>query len=627
MVLIGSLLLLHLPLPGGPTSALASTAGVLRVGAVPPEPTTCDSVTIEVVGALTSSCLEIVGAEIQGPLPPNPLCMGPICPSRFEIHITVREPGLPTPCPANLVPYKRSFPVGILAAGAYSVRAVEVLLPSDATVSGAVDSSAVSTLFFVRESSTCPPGPGCYILDFGPSRPLPVPEFCTTVAPPGGSAEFDLLLHNQSPVAGVQVAVGVFDPRLDPGPNGPLPGGTFTPKSVVAVGRAQGLQVEWTATASVLKAILFSADGAWIPSGGGPILRIVYDVSSDTRPGSYFLGHFDEVVSDPEGNALQPCLTIRDTSGRLCVVVPGCDVNGDGSSDVRDIIHIVRCALAGAGTEACPDSIAARADCTGDGRIDVRDVICCVRKVLAVRLGSVGPVIGIPPPVAGVTLNFVGDVDWVTPVDGRARMRFSPEGAAAGAEWMIRLSPDHARAHDLRIVSGGEGVHVEWSADQAGHVSAMLYSENGGTIGHDVVLELALDRVLGSSGASTVQITDPLAAESDGSAQVIGSSKWSASMSATGVPAPAVYGVRPNPFASESEITFALPSAARAEIRIYDVRGRLVRTLVNEPCPAGVYHEPWDGRSDDGRAVASGVYLLRFRAGGVTQTQRLLRLR
>lgn len=98
-------------------------------------------------------------------------------------------------------------------------------------------------------------------------------------------------------------------------------------------------------------------------------------------------------------------------------------------------------------------------------------------------------------------------------------------------------------------------------------------------------------------------------------------------MRASGVASPAAYPARPNPFVGESEITFALPSAARAELRIYDVRGRLVRTLVNEPRAAGVYHERWDGRSDDGRAVASGVYLLRFRAAGAEQTQRLLRLR
>jgi flagellar hook assembly protein FlgD len=77
----------------------------------------------------------------------------------------------------------------------------------------------------------------------------------------------------------------------------------------------------------------------------------------------------------------------------------------------------------------------------------------------------------------------------------------------------------------------------------------------------------------------------------------------------------------------ESEITFALPAAARVELRVYDVRGRLVRTLVNEARAEGVHHEGWNGRDEKGRPVASGVYLVRFRAAGVTHTERLLRLR
>src|SRR5512144_2826667 len=143
LVLLGSILLLSLPLFGGPPGAVASTADVLQVGAVPAEPTTCDSVTIDVAGVLSSSCLEIVGAEIFGPVPPDPACSAIVCPSRFEIRITVQEPGPPTPCPAVLAPYKRSFPVGLLPAGAYAVRAVEVLQHS-AAVSAGPESTEVS---------------------------------------------------------------------------------------------------------------------------------------------------------------------------------------------------------------------------------------------------------------------------------------------------------------------------------------------------------------------------------------------------------------------------------------------------------------------------------------------------
>ncbi|HEY7728755.1 MAG TPA: FlgD immunoglobulin-like domain containing protein [Candidatus Eisenbacteria bacterium] len=628
VLLLGSSLLLILGLIGCPTPAAASTAEVLTVGAVPAEPTICDPVTIGVTGALPSPCYQILSAEITGPVPPNPLCMGPVCPAQFEIRITVTQPSIPTPCPTVISPYRRSFPVGLLPAGAYSVRAVEVILPSD-LASAKADSSVVFTLFFVRSVRTCPPAAGCYILSFGPAPERPAPGgFCTDVVSPGGTATFDLVLHNEASVAGLQTQVAIYDPRLDIGPYGPILGGMFTPKSVAAVGRAQGFDLKWSEDGGALKAILYSATGASIPPGEGAILRLQFDVAALTPPGTYWIAHFGEVVSDPEGTALEPCPTLRETGGRLCVVLPGCDVNGDGASDIRDIVRIVVCALVGGGTDACPDSIAARADCNGDGAIDVRDVVCCVRKVLAIRLEAPGTgVAGIPSPGAGPSISFLGDVEWLTPAEGRVRLRFTPGTGTAGIEWMMRPSAAVARPRELRIVSGGDGAHLEWSADEAGRAYAILYSDRGAPVGHDVVLELEVERMFGSSGPGSLHITDPLAAGSSGAPELAHSAKAAAAMSATDVSAPAVYPARPNPFVGESEVAFALPQAARAELRVYDVRGRLVRTLVNGPRPAGVYRERWDGRSDDGRPVATGIYLLRFHAGGVAQTQRLLRLR
>jgi flagellar hook assembly protein FlgD len=62
-------------------------------------------------------------------------------------------------------------------------------------------------------------------------------------------------------------------------------------------------------------------------------------------------------------------------------------------------------------------------------------------------------------------------------------------------------------------------------------------------------------------------------------------------------------------------------------LRLYDVSGRLVRTLVRGPMAAGVHRATWDGRDDGGRSVGSGVYFVRYDALGGVRTQRILRLR
>ncbi|MGE5176100.1 MAG: S8 family serine peptidase [Hyphomicrobiales bacterium] len=85
----------------------------------------------------------------------------------------------------------------------------------------------------------------------------------------------------------------------------------------------------------------------------------------------------------------------------------------------------------------------------------------------------------------------------------------------------------------------------------------------------------------------------------------------------------ALDGARPNPFNPSTTIAFELPGRARAVLRVYSIRGTLVRTLVDEPLGAGRYRAAWDGRDDAGRAVASGIYLYRLDAGARHQTRKM----
>lgn len=71
----------------------------------------------------------------------------------------------------------------------------------------------------------------------------------------------------------------------------------------------------------------------------------------------------------------------------------------------------------------------------------------------------------------------------------------------------------------------------------------------------------------------------------------------------------------PNPFNPSTTIAFSLPAAGTADLRVYDVTGRLVSTLVDEPKDAGLHEVRWDGRDSGGIPVANGVYLVRLRAG------------
>ena len=74
-------------------------------------------------------------------------------------------------------------------------------------------------------------------------------------------------------------------------------------------------------------------------------------------------------------------------------------------------------------------------------------------------------------------------------------------------------------------------------------------------------------------------------------------------------------GATPNPFNPATDIRFGLPAAARTTLRVFDVSGRLVRTLVDGPLSAGAHTRRWDGRDESGRDASSGVYFVRLLAG------------
>ena len=83
----------------------------------------------------------------------------------------------------------------------------------------------------------------------------------------------------------------------------------------------------------------------------------------------------------------------------------------------------------------------------------------------------------------------------------------------------------------------------------------------------------------------------------------------------------------PNPFNPVTTIPFSIRAKGLVQLRIYDVAGRLVRTLVNEVREAGSYEARWDGRNDGGRQAASGVYFCRFEAPGYEKTIKTVMLR
>lgn len=83
----------------------------------------------------------------------------------------------------------------------------------------------------------------------------------------------------------------------------------------------------------------------------------------------------------------------------------------------------------------------------------------------------------------------------------------------------------------------------------------------------------------------------------------------------------------PNPFNPVTTIAFSLREPALVSLRIYDAAGRLVRSLANEPLPAGSHERRWNGVDSRGAPVSSGVYLCRLDAGSFSRTRKMVLIR
>ncbi|HNX00664.1 MAG TPA: S8 family serine peptidase [Candidatus Cloacimonadota bacterium] len=83
----------------------------------------------------------------------------------------------------------------------------------------------------------------------------------------------------------------------------------------------------------------------------------------------------------------------------------------------------------------------------------------------------------------------------------------------------------------------------------------------------------------------------------------------------------------PNPFNPETTIAYSIKNPTHVNIKIYNIKGQLVKTLVSEAKASGTYQVKWNGMDDHGRGVASGVYYYRMTAGNYQSVHKMVLLK
>ncbi|MFC1683222.1 FlgD immunoglobulin-like domain containing protein, partial [Candidatus Zixiibacteriota bacterium] len=83
----------------------------------------------------------------------------------------------------------------------------------------------------------------------------------------------------------------------------------------------------------------------------------------------------------------------------------------------------------------------------------------------------------------------------------------------------------------------------------------------------------------------------------------------------------------PNPFNASTEIRYRIPGDARVRLSIYDVRGELVRILVDAVQQEGEHNARWDGRDQTGQETSSGLYFCALEAEDFQEMMKMVLLR
>jgi hypothetical protein len=166
-----------------------------------------------------------------------------------------------------------------------------------------------------------------------------------------------------------------------------------------------------------------------------------------------------------------------------------------------------------------------------------------------------------------------------------------------------------------QLLAGGE------APAEDGALEAINGSQVGGYIGIHFVSPAGVDYLIQSIFALGAPVTMPVFTTEpptpfDEGAPTVGA------LRETGLSS-----IHPNPFNPQTTVEFALASAQHVRILIYDVRGSLVRRLVDQSMGAGEQRAVWDGADDAGRQATSGIYFVRMTAGTHVQTRKIVMLK
>ena len=253
------------------------------------------------------------------------------------------------------------------------------------------------------------------------------------------------------------------------------------------------------------------------------------------------------------------------------------------------------------------------------------------------RAAAVILVLLLSQPLTGASL-VLSPADQAAEPDCTVYVRAAGLSDAAGLNLVISWDPARLACtgafFDRNRLPGFTGV-LETIDNSSGRLEVVLLRLGPGGLSGDADSLLAVRFTAIADGAAEVSVAgwdagpEPVLVNAANQAVVVGGG--SAAVNATQPPAVTAVKLHqnyPNPFNPGTTIRFDVPAPAPVWLRIYDPAGRLVRALIaGEWFGTGSWERQWDGRSNAGTLVPSGIYFCVLETGGKTESHKLVVLR
>lgn len=370
-------------------------------------------------------------------------------------------------------------------------------------------------------------------------------------------------------------------------------------------------------SSGVATVLIASLQSHTIPAGIETVLYAALSVHEDAPPGEVELQLEDAVESiDPELPS-QPLGVFR---GIFTVDLFG-DAIIDRVVNIADVVGVVAYILDNIEFDA-RQFLAA--DVTKNDTVNVADLVGIVNIILNRWTGpSPSSYFG---PAAIVRLDYE---DLEPGTAGEVKVLADLEVPVAAGQIRIDYDPEQLSFEAPRLSAWSDKFIAEYRDDKQGKLIVVLYSMSNDPIspGEGNILSLPVEVSPDVVDKINLQIGEIVLADENAVQIPVDDGR-------TLVPQAFELSQNyPNPFNPTTTIKFTLPARGDggatlpATLKIYNVLGEMVRTLVDEPMSPGVHQRLWDGKDGQGNEVASGVYFYRLKAGEYSETKKMVLLK